>query len=216
MRALLILFLLAGCASPFPQPHYERPPSTPTSSLNRIDWLGPKPTLEDFDQYVENFRKLAFHTERNGAWPYIKKWKGDRVCPPEKYRGYVEDTLKKLRVATSILYRNVSDSCDVVLEDEPYMRGCAFGPGRVSVGRGVETAECIEEELSQLSGLYNDINYPWTMWNDNNSDTVNRLTWHDAVMLRVLYQNELYQSMPESEAMQIVPRLMRKVILEIQ
>ncbi len=65
-------------------------------------------------------------------------------------------------------------------------------------------------------GLLNDISYSWTIWNDDNNGEVDFLTWHDAVMLRVLYQQELHQGMGEDEAMKIVPRLMRKVILEVQ
>ena len=65
-------------------------------------------------------------------------------------------------------------------------------------------------------GLYNDIPYRWTSWNDDLIGIVNRLTWHDAVMLRVLYQQELHRGMGEDAAMKIVPRLMRKVIGEVQ
>ena len=84
------------------------------------------------------------------------------------------------------------------------------------VGHGIEVGECLEEELSQIMGLYNDIPYRWTMFNDANIGIVNRLTWHDAVMLRVLYQQDLHQGMSEDEAMKIVSRLMRKVIGEVQ
>lgn len=216
--AVVIFFVLMACASqPLPAPIFERPPPTPAGDLNQVDWLGPKPTLGDLDQYVENFRKLAFWTEWNGRHPYVKKWSKPIVCAPKKYRGYVDATLLKLNLATGVRYRASSFSCDVVVKERPGLPGCgANRQGYVFIGHSISIAECIEEELSQLSGLYNDIDYRWTMWNDANIGTVNRLTWHDAVMLRVLYQNELYQSMPETEAMQIVPRLMRKVILEIQ
>ncbi|MEQ9327356.1 MAG: DUF2927 domain-containing protein [Rhodospirillales bacterium] len=218
MRTALLtcLVILSGCAAPLPPPAFQPAPPTPLSDLRSVDWPGPKPTLEDLETYVENFRKLAFSTEWNGRHPYIKKWTGTGVCAPEKYRVPIENTLRKLRVATGLNLR-LSDLCDIRVEDYPSIHGCRFKPtGLVGVGYGVEIGECLEEELSQLMGLYNDIPYRWTSWNDDLMGTVNRLTWHDAVMIRVLYQQELHQGMSEAAAMKIVPRLMRKVIGEVQ
>lgn len=181
-----------------------------------MDWLGPKPTLDDLDIYVENFRKLAFWTEWNGHHPYVKKWTGTGVCAPEKYHAPIKRTLRKLRVATGVNLR-LGGGCEVRVKDRPALLGCGVTVGdEVVVGHSTPTEDCLEEELSQLMGLYNDIPYRWTLWNDENTGVVRGLTWHDAVMLRVLYHRELYQGMPEAAAMQIVPRLMRKVIGEVQ
>lgn len=214
--ALVLILFLCGCASPLPPPVYETAPPTPTADLRGVDWLGPKPTLDDLDTYVENFRKLAFWTEWNGRHPYVKKWSGTGVCAPEKYHAPIESTLRKLRVATGVNLR-LGGGCDIRVKDRPTLLGCGVtNRDEVVVGHGIEVGECLEEELSQIMGLYNDIPYRWTMFNDANIGIVNRLTWHDAVMLRVLYQQELHQGMSEDEAMKIVPRLMRKVIGEVQ
>jgi hypothetical protein len=218
----IILLLLVGCAAPLPVPPYEAPPPTPTEDLNSVDWLGPKPTPDDLEIYVSNFRRLAFGTEWNGSHPYVKKWDGPRICAPEKYHADTEQTLAKLRVATGVPFRVSLVPCDVLFADDPGKVGCGgryridYSQARITIGRGTPTADCIEEELSQLTGLLNDIRYPHTLWNDENTGKVRGLAWHDAVMLRVLYHAELYQGMPEAEAMRIVPGLMRKVILEIQ
>jgi hypothetical protein len=226
----IILLLLVGCAAPLPVPPYEAPPPTPTGDLNSVDWLGPKPTPDDLEIYVSNFRKLAFRTERHGHHPYVKKWSGTLVCSSERERFhvYVERTLSKLKVATGLDFQMgypLQRGCPISFYDEQDFNGCNLAPLAdqkaythfvVRIGKWPWLSECIEEELSQLMGFYNDIRYPHSMWNDGNNGTVNRLTWHDAVMLRVLYHAELYQGMPEAEAMRIVPGLMRKVILEIQ
>jgi hypothetical protein len=216
--------LLAACATPWPPPAYESPPPTPASDLRAIDWLGPKPTLDDLGTYVENFRKLAFWTEWHGRHPYVKKWRAVSFCVPGKYREPVDDTLRKLRVATGLELRtsgacNVTfvdgggDGCRVQYRREPDM---FFKVNRISVS-SVEVGQCLEEELSQLMGLPNDlIDFKWTIWNDATNGDVDFLTWHDAVMLRVLYHEDLYRGMPEAAAMKVVPRLMRKVIGEVQ
>ena len=222
MKFLVLLLLLAGCASPLPPPQYEPPPPTPTANLNQVNWLGPKPTLDDLETYIGNFRKLAFHTEWHGRWPYVKKWDGTRVCVFEGARYYkpVILTLRKLEIATGLRFRTMGafrEGCSIHFEDGHTFDGCrATFDGKIGIGAWASLEECIEEELSQTMGLYNDIPYHWTMWNDENNGEVDFLTWHDAVMLRVLYQQELYQGMPEAEAMKIVPGLIRKVILEIQ
>lgn len=213
--ALVLILSLCGCVSPLPPPVYEAAPPTPLSDLRSVDWLGPKPTLDDLETYVGNFRKLAFWTEWNGAHPYVKKWSRTGVCAPEKYHVPVESTLRKLRVATGLNLR-LSDRCDIRVYDRSGLLGCRGGIGYVAVGHGTPIEDCLEEELSQLMGLYNDIPYRWTLWNDENTGIVRGLTWHDGIMLRVLYQQELHQGMGEVAAMKIVPRLMRKVIGEVQ
>ncbi len=216
LRYLLPVLLLCGCASPLPPPAYEAPPPTPMADLRAVEWLGPKPVLDDLDTYVENFRKLAFWTEWNGRHPYVKKWRGLSFCVPDRLRGETEGALRKLRVATGTALPIVATGCSVNISLRPNVRGCLFGESFVHVGLGVGPDVCLEEELSQRMGLLNDISYRWTIWNDDNNGDVDFLTWHDAIMLRVLYQQELHQGMSEEAAMKIVPRLMRKVIGEVQ
>lgn len=86
----------------------------------------------------------------------------------------------------------------------------------------VSIRSCLTEELSQLHGPINDATVvEQSMWRPYssigmlNKRTYDDLTWHDAVILRVLYHEELKPGMHRDQAMPIVRRLMARVLAEL-
>lgn len=73
--------------------------------------------------------------------------------------------------------------------------------------------ECVTEELAQSLGPINDTTVvPQSMFNDQTNGIVSALTWHDAVILRALYSDNLTTGMPRADALPIMRTEIQKLL----
>ncbi len=101
----------------------------------------------------------------------------------------------------------------------------SYQKARVYIGRLVDPSfykTCALEELSQLLGPANDTTLvEHSMWRPYssislfNSRTYGTLTWHDAIILRVLYNERIKPGMHKDDAMPIVRELIEKELRDL-
>jgi len=73
--------------------------------------------------------------------------------------------------------------------------------------------ECVTEEFAQILGPFNDTTYiAQSIFNDQTNGIVSWLTWHDAVVLRTLYDERLKPGMPRDRAMPIARRIIAGLV----
>lgn len=76
--------------------------------------------------------------------------------------------------------------------------------------------ECVAEEMAQALGPMNDtVLVSQSMFNDQTNGIVTALTWHDAVILRTLYDERLKPGMPKDRAMPVAREIIREVLQEL-
>ena len=69
---------------------------------------------------------------------------------------------------------------------------------------------CLEEEIVQSLGLSNDSDATHSIFNDD--QRLSRLTEHDKILLRTLYDPRLEAGMTEGEAMPLVAEIVREML----
>jgi len=86
-----------------------------------------------------------------------------------------------------------------------------------SAYEGYDIDECITEELAQSLGPINDTTVvPQSMFNDQTNGIVSALTWHDAVILRSLYSDNLTTGMPRAQALPIMRTEIGKTLEDLE
>ncbi len=116
-------------------------------------------------------------------------------------------------------YENRPNFCFAVLVTEPddnIHNGVIFGAS-VMVGQGnFTTRECLIEEMAQLMGLPNDSDIvSGSLFRKTTVAKTSWLTWHDAIMLRTLYDERLKPGMHQTEAMPIVKVIIGELLEEL-
>lgn len=82
--------------------------------------------------------------------------------------------------------------------------------------QGGDLIKCLTEEFSQVLGPRNDVDIvPESIWRPLEKKTFERLTWHDAVILRTLYDARLKPGMHRDQAMPLVRQIIREVLEDI-
>jgi DUF2927 family protein len=80
-----------------------------------------------------------------------------------------------------------------------------------------EIDECVTEELAQSLGPINDTTVvPQSMFNDQTNGIVTALTWHDAVVLRALYSDNLTTGMPRAKALPVMRAEIWKTLNDLE
>ncbi|MCP4538939.1 MAG: DUF2927 domain-containing protein [Chloroflexi bacterium] len=89
--------------------------------------------------------------------------------------------------------------------------------GTVLIGQGdFSIRECLLEEMAQLMGLLNDSDIvAESRFRNQTKDKAPWLTWHDAIMLRTLYDERLKPGMHQAEAMPIVWNIIEELLEEL-
>jgi len=77
-------------------------------------------------------------------------------------------------------------------------------------------AQCMIEEMSQLLGLQNDSDIVEnSLWRNALEDKAKRLTYHDAIILRTLYDFRIKPGMPRAQALPIARRIIGELLAEL-
>lgn len=80
----------------------------------------------------------------------------------------------------------------------------------------VPIRECLMEEIAQVLGPMNDTALiRQSMFNDQTNGIVSWLTWHDAILLRALYDQRLKPGMPKAEALPIARRVIGELLRDL-
>jgi hypothetical protein len=106
------------------------------------------------------------------------------------------------------------ESCFGVIRVEPATGAIVGAAAFIDRDLGSRTTvPCLTEEIAQGLGLPNDTDLVrHSVFNDRNA--VDRLTFHDAMLIRALYDPRLRPGMAEDEAMALVPAILGELLAE--
>ncbi|NQV99644.1 MAG: DUF2927 domain-containing protein [Rhodospirillales bacterium] len=76
--------------------------------------------------------------------------------------------------------------------------------------------ECAFEEMSQILGIWNDADVvKHSKWRNRIADKSKRLTWHDAIILRTLYDFRIKPGMHKDQALPIAKVIIKELLDEL-
>ena len=232
---IILAFLVIGCVAT------ERlaPPATtisawPTSSipLGTVKGLSgpvPKDTASVLNLYVESFDRLVFESEYHGPDPWVRKWARVihyRVLGPasSEHRKIVSNIISLLADITGLDFRNKGRANFSIVFSEKKVcsgninlyRNGSFVDANVWIGTEFAVAECVAEEISQVMGPFNDVAIvEQSLWRPHDQKTALSLTWHDAVILRTLYDDRIRPGMHRDVALPIVETIIGELLAEL-
>ena len=212
----------------------------PLASLKGV--LGTKPGIDDLDLYVRSFAQVVFESKFPDLVPaylwILKFAKPLRINITDD----VEPRHKELLVQVA---GNRSDITglpfEIVGEDDDLRVWLA---GRLSknpfcfivkpdIGddgtllrievvaspfmEGNQLLGCFYEDVSQALGVWNDLALtPESMYrSESENDNWYRLTWHDVIMLRTLYDRRILPGMHRDQAMSVVRVVIAELLEEL-
>ncbi|MEQ8708345.1 MAG: DUF2927 domain-containing protein [Rhodospirillales bacterium] len=80
----------------------------------------------------------------------------------------------------------------------------------------LSSVACLTEEITQVLEPGNDVDIvPESIWRPLEKKTFERLTWHDAVILRALYDERLKPGMHRDQAMPLVRVIIREILEDL-
>lgn len=215
---------------------------TPEKFLNGVGlWQGQKPIPSQSiaDLYLRSFDALVFSTEFQGPYPFIHKANRDiKIWTLGTNKGEVGRALKiiasqvetatGLRISSAISFDDaniivsvatkigISSHCKVTTRDN---RDGSLYRAIIQISpeySGERLVNCLLEELTQSLGPSNDVDIvPESIWRPLEKKTFERLTWHDAIILRTLYDERLKPGMHRDQAMPLVRQIIREVLEDI-
>lgn len=216
-------------------------PVTMNSLTAYSGWRGARPEASEYNVqlYVQSFDTLVFQSEHNGYDPFIRKYSkaikywvlGDQ---PRQFENEILILSSELNIATGmpVLKSTSQELANVWVSfttDQNTRRQCVAD---ISFNRdgsvyrsiifiapkyqGGELFKCLTEELTQSLGPSNDVDIvPESIWRPLEKKTFERLTWHDAIILRTLYDERLKPGMHRDQAMPLVRQILREVLEDI-
>ncbi len=205
-----------------------------TRSFDRIAFEteldGPDPWVRKFNGPVRyNFNQLS--DDEITSWlevayvlgrltgiehVYIKDMKTELLTEDA---GKSEFVIPKQAGGVVIRRYNTSNLCAVFAIKTPVgaqKNGVLYG-ATVLIGKNNFTVqECLVEEMAQLMGLPNDSDIvAESKFRTDPKDKAPGLTWHDAILLRTLYDYRLKPGMPRATALPIVRTIIGELLAEL-
>ena len=220
-------------------------PTIPLRSIKGIIGSVPKADQETIDLFIESFEAHVFNFEYDGAWQWVTKWNSFirlKIEGDSEPRAAAADAIRLLQQITGIPFSFGESEKVFVAVDTPEKKAfnddyyCfatmhnrhdgSMDMGFVFIGekiRGPILRMCLIEELSQIMGPGNDTEtVEASLWRPKKRQDLislpkyNSLTWHDAIILRVLYNERIKPGMHKDDAMPIVRELIAKELTGIE
>lgn len=219
-------------------------PTIPLRAIDGIIGPVPAADQGTIDLFAKSFEAHAFNFEQDGAWPWVTKWNSFvrlQVEGSDEAKAAAGNATRLLQQITGLPFSFGEGAKVFVVVDTPAKK--AFNDDHycfatmhnrhdgsmdmafVFIGERVTgnvLRMCIIEELSQVMGPTNDTDtVEASMWTPQTREVFvtgrkyNSLTWHDAIILRVLYNERIKPGMHKDDAMPIVRELIAKELREL-
>ncbi len=217
-------------------------PSVPLYTLRYLRGPVRSPSAQAIEAYANSFKMHATVSEFGDDTPWIAKWptatirwkitgagandmhlrlarEGFRLVGPIVGRTFVE-TDEDADVEVVVDNRKIGYSaglhCIVFFQSSQQYE---IEKTHIFIGEATPTnllRGCYNEEISQMMGMIGDVDViQESMWRTAEGGGYESLTWHDAILLRVLYNERIKPGMPIDEAIPIARELIAKELREL-